>query len=55
MLKDKRENKRIDSQAEIAGANIGAKKFEKEKDIANQQLLKGVEIGSRGTPNQRSS
>jgi hypothetical protein len=66
MLKDKRENKRIDSQAEIAGANIGSKKAdrqaelearatESEKNIANQQLLKGVEIGSRGTPNQRSS
>ena len=45
-LKDARENKRIDTQAGIAGVTIGAKKANDEAKIANQQLLKGVELGS---------
>ena len=45
-LKNARENKRIDMQAGIAGVTIGAKKANDEAKIANQQLLKGVELGS---------
>jgi hypothetical protein len=45
-LKDARENKRIDTQAGIAGVTIGAKKANDQAKIANQQLLKGVELGS---------
>jgi hypothetical protein len=45
-LKDARENKRIDTQAGIAGVTVGAKRANDEAKIANQQLLKGVELGS---------
>jgi hypothetical protein len=51
-LKDARENKRIDTQAGVAGANIGAKKADNAAKIANQQLLKGVELGLSRVPAQ---
>lgn len=51
-LKDARENKRIDTQAGVAGANIGARKSDNAAKIANQQLLKGVELGLSRVPAQ---
>lgn len=51
-LKDARENKRIDTQAGVAGATIGARKADNEAKLANQQLLKGVELGLSRVPSQ---
>jgi len=53
-LKDARENKRIDTQAGVAGATIGAKKSMDEAKIANQQLLEGVKLGISRAPAQRT-
>jgi len=51
-LKDARENKRIDTQAGVAGVTIGAKKADNAAKLANQQLLKGVELGFSRVPSQ---
>jgi hypothetical protein len=61
LAKNERENKRIDSQAEIAGANLALKAADKEKDIdfrrqefEGKQLTKGVRLGIQGVANQRN-
>ena len=61
LAKNERENKRIDSQAEIAGANLALKAADKEKDIdfkrqefEGKQLTEGVRLGIQGVANQRN-
>jgi hypothetical protein len=61
LAKNERENKRIDSQAEIAGANLALKAADKEKDIdfrrqefEGKQLTEGVRLGIQGLANQRN-
>ena len=53
-LKNSLENKRIDTQAQVAGAQIGAKKAEAEAKIANDQLLEGVKLGIERVSRQRT-
>jgi hypothetical protein len=60
LAKNERENKRIDSQAEIAGANLALKAADKEKDIdfkrqefEGKQLTEGVRLGIQGVANKR--
>jgi hypothetical protein len=61
LAKNERENKRIDSQAEIAGANLALKAADKEKDIdfkrqefEGKQLTEGVRLGIQGVANKRN-
>ena len=61
LAKNERETKRIDSQAEIAGANLALKAADKEKDIdfkrqefEGKQLTEGVRLGIQGVANQRN-
>jgi hypothetical protein len=61
LAKNERETKRIDSQAEIAGANLALKAADKEKDIdfrrqefEGKQLTEGVRLGIQGLANQRN-
>ena len=61
LAKNERENKRIDSQAEIAGANLALKAADKEKDLdfrrqefEGKQLTEGVRLGIQGMANQRN-
>ena len=59
--KNERETKRIESQAEIAGANLAIKTFDKQKDLdvrqkefIGKQMAEGVRLGIQGVANQRS-
>ena len=61
LAKNESENKRIDSQAEIAGANLALKAADKEKDIdfrrqefEGKQLTEGVRLGIQGVANKRN-
>jgi hypothetical protein len=61
LAKNERETKRIDSQAEIAGANLALKAADKEKDLdfrrqefEGKQLTEGVRLGIQGVANQRN-
>ena len=61
LAKNQRENKRIDSQAEIAGATLALKAADKEKDInlrkqefEGKQMTEGVRLGIQGMANQRN-
>jgi hypothetical protein len=61
LAKNERETKRIDSQAEIAGANLALKAADKEKDIdfkrqefEGKQLTEGVRLGIQGVANKRN-
>lgn len=47
------ENKRIDTQAEIAGAQIGAKQESEKQSIANEQYIEGVKLGLKGISGDR--
>jgi hypothetical protein len=60
-LKNERENKRIDSQAEIAAQTLLLKQPIKKKDIdfkrqefEGKQLTEGVRLGIQGVANQRN-
>lgn len=49
--KDQRERERIASQERIAGAQIGAKSVDLEKNIDSKQRIEGLKIGAKlGTP-----
>ena len=61
LAKNQRENKRIDSQAEIAGATLALKAADKEKDLnlrkqefEGKQMTEGVRLGIQGMANQRN-
>jgi len=61
LARNERENKRIDSQAEIAGASLAIKAADKEKDIMlrrqefeGKQMTEGVRLGIQGMANQRN-
>ena len=61
LARNERENKRIDSQAEIAGATLAIKAADKEKDIMlrrqefeGKQMTEGVRLGIQGMANQRN-
>jgi hypothetical protein len=61
LAKNERETKRIDSQAEIAGANLALKAADKQKDLdfrrqefEGKQLTEGVRLGIQGMANQRN-
>jgi hypothetical protein len=45
--KDERERMRIESQEQIAGAQIGAKSVDLDKQIASKELLEGTKIGAK--------
>ena len=45
--KDERERMRIESQEQIAGAQIGAKSMDLDKQIASKELLEGTKIGAK--------
>ena len=45
--KDERERMRIQSQEQIAGAQIGAKAMDLDKQIASKELLEGTKIGAK--------
>jgi predicted metal-dependent hydrolase len=48
------ENKRIDTHAEIAGAQIGAKKTDTALGIASKEMIEGAKIGSKGISQSRN-
>ena len=48
------ENKRIDTHAEIAGAQIGAKKSDTALGIASKEMIEGAKIGSKGISQSRN-
>jgi hypothetical protein len=59
--KNERETKRIDTQAEIAGAQLAVKASDKQRDLAlrsqefeGKQLTEGVRLGLQGVANNRS-
>jgi hypothetical protein len=59
--KNERETKRIDTQAEIAGAQLAVKASDKQKDLAlraqefeGKQLTEGVRLGLQGVANNRN-
>lgn len=59
--KNERETKRIDTQAEIAGAQLAAKVTDKQKDLnlraqefEGKQLAEGVRLGLQGVANNRN-
>jgi hypothetical protein len=59
--KNERETKRIDTQAEIAGAQLAVKAADKQKDLAlraqefeGKQLTEGVRLGLQGMANNRN-
>ena len=59
--KNERETKRIDTQAEIAGAQLAVKAADKQKDLAlraqefeGKQLTEGVRLGLQGVANNRN-
>jgi len=59
--KNERETKRIDTQAEIAGAQLAVKAADKQKDLAlraqefeGKQLTEGVRLGLQGVANSRN-
>jgi len=45
--KDERERMRIASQEQIAGAQIGAKSVDLDKQIASKELVEGTKIGAK--------
>lgn len=45
--KDERERMRIQSQEQIAGAQIGAKVMDSDKQIASKELIEGTKIGAK--------
>ncbi len=45
--KDERERMRIESQEQIAGAQIGAKAMDLDKQLASKELLEGTKIGAK--------
>ena len=59
--KNERETKRIDTQAEIAGAQLAVKASDKQRDLAlrsqefeGKQLTEGVRLGLQGVANNRN-
>ena len=59
--KNERETKRIDTQAEIAGAQLAVKASDKQRDLTlraqefeGKQLTEGVRLGLQGVANNRS-
>jgi hypothetical protein len=47
LVKDQRERERISSQEKIAGAQIGSRVAEQEKDLETKQKIEGVRIGAQ--------